>query len=718
MFQKNKHSSDGSPTDREENITYNNDFSIEAVEEAILKSGMFANTPDENLPHRQKDDSYIDLDTDTKSEIQNTFDNLNLSYFDNEVNNPYSDNSKIKSDRDFLNETTESVKLFPKEKYSPDSDNETKPIEISSDNSDSSYISDTAASTGAVKKRAAEKKIPFDFVDGTPYTDVSFDRIERDIKVKDRLYAARSVFTFIFAALSIYITLSAVHSSLYMPFGLQYVQKPFLYLLSLIVIQGICALLSLDIIASGFFRLMCLRPTTDSLIFLSCAASFAHAMSIIIQPQNGGYLPYISVSCLMLFFSTLSRSHKYSSVRKTTKILSASNNFTGIIFEKSNDGNINAVKADIEKDINLHDLKCLSATDKYSCVFAPIFIVTSFVFASVSSFGTGNPQLFLWALSALLSVATPTSLIVSSSLPIKRTACKLYRIGCAMIGLSGTKKVNSCKGAVLFDEDLFPNGSVEINGVKMSGASPEENMAYTSSTIEAADLGTKRIFADLSRQHRIKASDVKKLRFYESGGITAEINGRNIAIGNSGFLMRLGIHITEGLNLKTAVFSSVNMCFSGLFALKYNPTPSVRTALNSLIKSKIPPVIATRDFNITPGMVERTFKLRRGIIEYPDIAERLEYSSSGRLFEENPSAVSIKGGISSFTACLCAMKKLGKICKKNIVYSTLSAIIGQLVIFFLTYEKAFSAAIPSNILIYQALWALIIYAVSARISRY
>ena len=728
MFLKNKHSLDNSSPNPEENITYNNDFSIEAVEKAILESGMFANTPDENLPQQPNQDNYIDLNTSAKNEVQNTFDNLNLNYFDKKINQLNSDIDKVKLNDDFSgDETTESVKLFPKEKQANDTSETTQ---IKTDNAQN-IDTDTGTGTGtsstdftgsgsiSEKRNNNKKSIPFDFIDGTSsYAGMPFDRVERDVKIKDRLYVIRSVIMFILTALSIYITMSAVHSSLYMPFGLQYIQKPFLYLLLLIIIQGICAFLSLDIVASGLFRLVQLRPTTDSIVFLSCVASFAHCLSIILHPQNGGYLPYTSISCLMLFFSTVSRSHKYSSLRKTTRILSSSNIFTGIIFEKSSDGDINAIKADVEKNIDLSDLKELSATDKYSCVFAPISIISAFVLAGISSFGTGNPQLFLWAVSAMLAVAAPVSLIISSSLPIKRTAGKLYSMGSALIGLSGTKKVNSCKGAVLFDEDIFPNGSVEINGVKMSGASPEENMAYTSSTIEAADLGTKRIFADLSRQHQIKASDVRKLRFYESGGITAEINGRNIAIGNSGFLIRLGIHITEGLNLKTAVFSSVNMCFSGLFALKYNPLSFVKNSLNNLIKAKIPPIIATRDFNITPGMIERSFKLKRGIIEYPDIAERLEYSSKERLYEETPAAVSLKSGISSFTSCLCAMKKLGKICRKNIIYSTLSAIIGQSVIFFLTYKSAFSAAVPSNILIYQALWALIIYAVSARISRY
>ena len=129
-------------------------------------------------------------------------------------------------------------------------------------------------------------------------------------------------------------------------------------------------------------------------------------------------------------------------------------------------------------------------------------------------------------------------------------------------------------------------------------------------------------------------------------------------VGTAGFLLRMGVRVGDNMALKNGVFTAVNSELVGVFALKYTPSASAVGAFWQLSHSKIEPVLASRDFNLTPGMVEASLKLRRGSLKYPDIAERLDVSEGERFFLDPPVAILARGGGASFAESLAVGKRL------------------------------------------------------------
>ena len=75
---------------------------------------------------------------------------------------------------------------------------------------------------------------------------------------------------------------------------------------------------------------------------------------------------------------------------------------------------------------------------------------------------------------------------------------------------------------------------------------------------------------------------------------------------------------------------------------------SVRNALVSLINSKITPLFAVRDFNITPSMVKTKFEISTEEIEFPTFEARYYLSSDSDNQDIKPSAIMSRNGLGQF----------------------------------------------------------------------
>ena len=85
----------------------------------------------------------------------------------------------------------------------------------------------------------------------------------------------------------------------------------------------------------------------------------------------------------------------------------------------------------------------------------------------------------------------------------------------------------------------------------------------------------------------------------ESGGLTAIINGEEVLVGSSAFMNLRGVRLTEARSMKDAVYVSINGLLVGFFKIKYVPVQSVQNALFALLRTKIAPIFAVRDFNLS-----------------------------------------------------------------------------------------------------------------------
>ena len=78
---------------------------------------------------------------------------------------------------------------------------------------------------------------------------------------------------------------------------------------------------------------------------------------------------------------------------------------------------------------------------------------------------------------------------------------------------------------LICDKDLFPTGTVVLNGVKIFGDLPTERViAYTATLMRASGSGLEKLFHDLLRAQGGLMRNASDVIAHEGGGVSATIH--------------------------------------------------------------------------------------------------------------------------------------------------------------------------------------------------
>ncbi len=345
------------------------------------------------------------------------------------------------------------------------------------------------------------------------------------------------------------------------------------------------------------------------------------------------------------------------------------------------------------------------ANDPYSrwqSVLLPIFLVAAVVFGVLSTLETKQSALLAWNLSVMLASANLLAFPMVCALPLKRIASRLAKSGSAVAGFSGADAIRRSNCVILTDGDLFPPGTITLGGLKVFGEESGKVISYAATMAHASESGLSRLFDNLLASDGGFREQVEDVDFYEEGGVGGRIHGETVLFGTAGFMRKRGVNLPRNLGLKTGVFLSVDGTLIAVFAVKYMPAENVDWALHALHHSRITPVLAVRDGNITPALLKRKFGTDARAV-YPKLSTRLALSERGG---GRPYALLMREGLMPYAEIVLGSKRLCASAKRCTVLAFLAATASTLLAFYLTFVGAYSVLTPFSLLIYVLLWSL------------
>ena len=104
--------------------------------------------------------------------------------------------------------------------------------------------------------------------------------------------------------------------------------------------------------------------------------------------------------------------------------------------------------------------------------------------------------------------------------------------------------------------------------------------------------------------------------------------------------------------------------------------------------------------------MESRFELKRDATYQPELEERLRYSASAFGKDEETLALLSRDGLMPFAEVLAAAAKWRKAALQGCVLGTLCALVGMLIMAFLTGQVAITNADPLHVLAYLVIWSL------------
>ena len=310
--------------------------------------------------------------------------------------------------------------------------------------------------------------------------------------------------------------------------------------------------------------------------------------------------------------------------------------------------------------------------------------------------------------SASLLVAVPATAHIAVSRPTATLERKMHKLGAVLCGWRGVSALNTKVAFPLSSEDLFPSGSVKMNGLKFYGSrNPDQVVAYTTAVMAADGGGLAPLFNQLLDSRNGYHFEVETLRRYPNGGVGGIVNGETVLVGTRSFLMEMGVGIPEGAKISQAVYAAVDGVLNGVFAITYNKTKSTAMGLTTLCAYRgLVPVVTSGDFMLTEEFIAGKFGVNTRRMAFPERKVRNALATRQPDEEAEVVALTTQEGLASAAYAVTGARTLRSTCVAGVAVQMVGGILGLLIMLALTVVHAEYLVTPENLLLYELVWMI------------
>lgn len=491
------------------------------------------------------------------------------------------------------------------------------------------------------------------------------------------------------------VLLAAETYGLEIPFWTGQVKNQCLVLLGCL---AVVSLLARRVYLRAFRLLSRRRCSSQLLAVLSALASAADCVLYLTSQARSAAMPYAAVSCMALTFALWGAAREGEGYRDTFRAAAVDDEPPYLVTETERGackqrGAVRGFYTTAVRD---------DAVTVWQAVLLPVVLVATVVFAGLSSLGQGRGADFLLNWSAILAAGATFALPLCWALPFSKLARHLQKTGCAVAGWSGAEKISSQRRMILTDGDLFPPGTIQLNGVKVFGEELGQAASYAATLARCAGCGLERVFDGLLRSEGGRYQEAQDFSFYEEGGYSATIHGETVLLGTASFMRKMEVRLPGNINLKTGIFLAVDRQLAAAFAVKYHAAENVDFALRMMRRSRVTPVLASRDPNITPALLKRKF--HKGVkVEYPDLTDRVALSEA----EQDrglPRGLIFREGLLPYAEAVCGSRRLCRAVRRAAGLSFFASAAGTLLTSYLAFQGSYDLLSPLALLVFSLLW--------------
>jgi len=470
--------------------------------------------------------------------------------------------------------------------------------------------------------------------------------------------------------------------------------------LALLVCLVLVAVLCRQVFARGVEMLLKKRCTSELLISVSAVVCALDCAARLLLPERTDVMPYASVSCLALVFALWGCCQESRGFYDTFHVAAMDDEPPYLVTETE--------KGACKQRGAVPGFYTTAARDNaavlWQTVLLPLVLVASIVFAGLTSLGQERGSDFLLNWSAILAAGATFALPLCWGLPWAKLTRRLQKVGCALAGWSGAERISRQKSIIVTDMDLFPPGTIQLNGIKVYGEELKKAISYAASMARSAACGLERLFDGLLRSELGRYEKVDDFSFYKEGGYSATIHGESVLLGTASFMRKMSVRLPSDITLKTGIFLAVDRQLTAVFAVKYKPSENVDFALRMLRRSGITPILASRDPNITPALLKRKFH-KRVKVDYPDLTERVALSEAEK-DRGMPRALLFREGLLPYADTVAGSRRLCATVRRAVILSLVGSAAGTLLAAYMASLGAYSLMSPLALEVFLLLWTL------------
>ena len=473
-----------------------------------------------------------------------------------------------------------------------------------------------------------------------------------------------------------------------------------------LAIQLTVMLLCLDVVVKAFSNALRGRFGADFLALLACVVTSLDALLSSLSGFGTAHLPLCLLSSLSLAGVLLSSHLSCQGLRKSLRVPAIAKRSYAVTGEtNTHNGEVTLLKSvrPLKGFVRRAEEAPPDETlfQKLGLPMLALVLLLTLVAAAVKR----NLRDIFYILSVLLCPAVPFTALLAFAVPFAQGSRRLFPSGAAVAGWSGVCDIGQSRSLIVTDRDLFPEGTVELDTVRIfADVQPERIISYAGSLLCASGSGLSGCFADLMQRKNCPMRQIENFETLPGGGFRGIIDSSVILCGSTDLMQLMNVRIPYRLVGRRSVLLAVDGVLYGIFNIKYTPDAKVRSALLHLVRAGRHPVFAIRDFNVTPSMLHETFEVATDGYDFPPYVERFPLSQAEPGPDSKIAAIVGREGLGPLSDTADFGRTMYVYTRVNLYAAALSAVLGVLVSF--VRLLATGGVGVGFLLVFMLLWSL------------
>ena len=348
---------------------------------------------------------------------------------------------------------------------------------------------------------------------------------------------------------------------------------------------------------------------------------------------------------------------------------------------------------------------------------APLTLVASLLLCFVVLLTTKDVPVALSVFAAACCVSTVVTNMTGVNAPVANLCRKARRAGGMVVGYDGIAAMGEVNGLMMDETDLFPSGTVVLEGVKTFGAEDLESTVLSASALINEVGGVlSDLFSQVITDSGKELPKVSKFNFEEGNGVSGIVDGKSVLVGNRDILINHSITPPEREEIikylaggKKALFIAVDGKLEAMMVVGYKADKRRRIELNKMEQNGVALILRAVDANITPKFISRLFDISESNINV--ISGKNGETYAELVKEEVPRAdalVATKGRVESLMSIISACIQEKKVIDLIVAAQVIAVVLGFVLVAFLGLISGVDQLAPGAIMFYEIFWIVAI----------
>ena len=357
-------------------------------------------------------------------------------------------------------------------------------------------------------------------------------------------------------------------------------------------------------------------------------------------------------------------------------------------------------------------------SESTSQLLAPLGLIASLVLCIACLLLTRSVPTAISAFAAASCACVAVSNLLSVNLPISRLCRTARRAGAMVVGYEGVERLGAVNAVLVDAGELFPRGTVVLNGIKTFGSrdAAEEAIMAASALMREVGGPLSGVFDQVISENEEFLPQVRDWTYEDRQGIVGRVDGKTICIGNRSLLInrRMQVPAREEESQyasggQQVVYIGVDGQVAALLVLTYGADRRRKNELQRLEDSGVSVIVRTTDPNVTAQLVSRLFGVDTASVGILDARLGDEYKK----LVEKPipradAAVATKGRMESLLSVLSACVEEKRTVHMVVAVQTAAVVLGFVLVAFLACFGATGQLSSLILFLFQLFWVAVV----------